>query len=230
MSDTRRIVRHRTPVAVQPPPESCAGSPQRPSAWACPDHGARYHISAAGGVDPSPLLYEFDYNDNAINVFPTSASGNVAPAFTVTSNSDNSLSGPQGAVFDANGNLWVANNTGNTIVEFALSQLTTSGSPTPKVVITDTLSPTGLAFDTDGNLWVTNEYGGVEEFTADQLTSSGSPSPTITLSVAQDGSWGLTFDAAGDLWVGDHVADSLVEYTPDLAGVVGKPDTGSHPL
>jgi len=176
----------------------------------------------AGASNPSPLLYEIDGGTNAINVFPTTASGNVAPAVTVTANTGHPLNDPEGAVFDAKGDLWVANDSGNNIFEYTPSQLAASGSPSPAVVISDAARPSALTFDADGDLWATNLAGGVEEFTAGQLTSSGNPTPAVTLAGAANDSSGLTFDAAGDLWVGNF-SNAVLEYTPNQLTSSGSP-------
>jgi len=174
----------------------------------------------AGASNPAPLLYEIDNGANAINVFPATASGNQAPAVHITANGG-SLNAPLSAVFDSNGDLWVAN-SGGTIVEFTPSQLEASGSPVPPIVINASGNPTAVAFDAAGNLWVTTETGGVQEFTKSQL-SSGSPIPAVTLS-STPGSWGLTFDPAGDLWVATYNVDnSVVEYTPSQLISSGTP-------
>ena len=153
-------------------------------------------------------------------MFPAAASGNVAPNVTITANAG-SLNGPQGAAFDAKGDLWVANYSGQTIAEFTPSQLAASGSPVPAVVIPDSAEPTALAFDANGDLWATNAAGGIQEYTPGQLTSSGTPAVTIT---STEGAWGLTFDGAGDLWVGTYsVNNSLVEYRPDQLTSSGSP-------
>ena len=169
----------------------------------------------AGAANPTPLIYEIDNSANAINIFPASPGGNVAPAVSITANGS-SLDDPLGGVFDSAGDLWVANEAGGTIAEFTPSQLTSSGSPVPAVVISDSDGPTGLAFDSNGNLWATTVIGGVEEFTPGQLASSGTPTPAVTISrTGSAGSLGLAFDGSGDMWVATFDVDnSLVEYTP----------------
>jgi len=176
----------------------------------------------AGASNPAPLLYEIDNGANAINVFPATASGNAAPAVHITANAG-SLNAPLGAAFDAKGDLWVANSGGpGTIAEFTPSQLETSGSPVPSIVITDSAAPTAAAFEA-GNLWVTTMSGGIQEFTPGQLTSSGSPTPAVALS-STPSSWGLTFDAAGDLWAATYSStNSMVEYTPGQLTSSGTP-------
>jgi hypothetical protein len=51
--------------------------------------------------------------------------------------------------FDASGNLWISNVASASVIEFAPSQLVTSGSPSPNTTITGSSlsNPFGLAFD-----------------------------------------------------------------------------------
>ena len=67
--------------------------------------------------------------------------------------------------------------------------------------------------------------GGVQKFTPGQLTSSGSPTPAVTLSGVADDTAGLTFDAAGDLWVGTYAngQGAILEYTPNQLASSGTP-------
>jgi len=177
----------------------------------------------AGAANPPPVLYEIDNGSNAINVFPATATGNQTPNVSIAANTG-SLNDPLGAVFDATGDLWVANENGANIAEFTPSQLASTGAPVPAVVITDTNGPTGLAFDTRGNLWATTVIGGIEKFTPSQLASSGTPTPAVTISSASPGTLGLAFDAAGDLWAGTFdISNSLVEYTPTQQASSGSP-------
>ena len=76
------------------------------------------------------------------------ATGSPTPAVTLSA-SAGSLANPTGLAFDASGNLWVANTTAPSIVEFSASQIVSSGAPTPNTIITgSSLSePFGIAFD-----------------------------------------------------------------------------------
>jgi hypothetical protein len=80
------------------------------------------------------------------------------------------FNGPLGMAFDDSGNLWVANNVGNTIVEIAAAQLAAASGPvnpvTPLVVVKSATGPSGqptinnpwgLLIDQNNNLWFTNE-------------------------------------------------------------------------
>jgi sugar lactone lactonase YvrE len=75
-------------------------------------------------------------------------SGAPVPAVTLTPNGS-SLKVPASIAFDASGNMWVANAGGATIVEFAASQITSSGNPVPTTTIASSSAtrPFGLAFN-----------------------------------------------------------------------------------
>ena len=124
------------------------------------------------------------------------------------------MNGPQGAAFDAQGDLWVANTTGASIAEFTAAQLAAGGTPTPPVVITVPAMVTALTFDAAGDLWMTFSNDDIAEFTPNQLTTSASsPPPAATIS-STIGTFGIAFDAAGDLWAATWTTgNSLVEYT-----------------
>jgi secreted PhoX family phosphatase len=153
--------------------------------------------------------------------------GSPVPSATIRAEvagtgSSASLSGPRDLTFDASGDLWVANEEGDDLVEFAPDQLE-SGSPVPRATISSGRAnglsvPLGLAFDVSGDLWVTNEEGDdLVEYTPDQLVS-GSPDPRVAASAANSGfDWpfGVAFDSSGDLWVANYSANSLVEFAPN---------------
>jgi sugar lactone lactonase YvrE len=121
-------------------------------------------LTSASGSLNGPLMIAFDaagrlwvangdHDQNSVVAFSPSqlaASGSPTPVVTLSANAG-SLDGPAGLAFDASGNLWVSNidGTSTTVVEFAASQIATSGSPAPSVTITGgSLSePFGLAFD-----------------------------------------------------------------------------------
>jgi sugar lactone lactonase YvrE len=115
-------------------------------------------LTATNGSIAGPLGIAFDASgnlwiSNAMAQQPNSvvkfaasqlaASGATTPAVVITA-SGGSLGGPVGLAFDVGGNLWVANATAGSVVEFAASQLATSGSPVPSVTLGGS-SPTGAA-------------------------------------------------------------------------------------
>ena len=159
-------------------------------------------------------LWVSDGGANAIFEFMPSqlmASGAaVTPSLTIESKP--AFNRPLGMAFDSAGNLWVANNEGNTIFKFnaaALSvpsTLSFSGPLTinPSVMLSDDgkqslVGPWALAFDNSGNLWASNAMyrvpntslgeavDTVVQFSKASLAASGSPTPAVTLSSAMVG-------------------------------------------
>jgi sugar lactone lactonase YvrE len=111
-------------------------------------HGTRdLAFDAAGNLWASITL------DNKLVEFSRgqlAVSGSPVPAVTLSSTGA-TLSDPRGLAFDVSGNLWVANWTGDAVVEFTASQLTSSGAPVPNVIVRNSSSvfrgPSGLAFN-----------------------------------------------------------------------------------
>ena len=166
---------------------------------------------AGAAAAAAPSLIVSNYSGQNLLQFPLTATGNVAPSTTISSNAG-SLDGAVDAVFNGAGDLWVANQSA--IVEFTPSQLASTGNPTPAVTIQNGNDPSGVAFDSAGDLWVTQFSGGVVEYTPSQLTASGNPTPAVSLSGADlDDPWGLAFDSSGNLWVGGYTAGRSASST-----------------
>jgi hypothetical protein len=145
-------------------------------------------------------LYVANDGDNTVSVFTLAYDGNghVLPSNTTPSATLTGLKGPRALAFDAHGNLFVANEGGNTVSVFA------PGSTTPSATLSGLNGPAALAFDAHGNLFVANNGGlfgsTVSEFTPtpvaggvvirtarpDQLISLGATSgPGLALSDAE---------------------------------------------
>ncbi|HZS60041.1 MAG TPA: hypothetical protein VFA43_12280 [Gemmatimonadaceae bacterium] len=125
---------------------------------------------------------------------------------------------------DGQGNLWVANENSNTAVEYGVSALSASGSPTPVVTLQQPASSltTSLAFDANGDLWVANGLGNaIVEFTPSQLTSSGSPTPAVT--ITSELPEAIRFDSHGNLWALNSTDGLLYGYTPGQLAASGQP-------
>jgi hypothetical protein len=132
------------------------------------------HIPTSGGTVASPTLVSAD----------VTLSSNHAATFA-------SVDGPWGLVFDAAGDLWFSNegiilNSGPSVVEFAASSLTVSGTPTPATQFTphttrvgaSIADPQGVSFDNLGNLAVANDANNsIAIFRARQLKGSGAINP-----------------------------------------------------
>jgi hypothetical protein len=132
------------------------------------------HIPSSGGTAASPTLISAD----------VTLSSNHNATFA-------SIDGPWGLVFDTNGNLWFSNeglilNSGPSVVEFAASSLSVSGTPTPATQFTPLKTrvgftiadPQGVSLDNLGNLAVSNDANNsVAIFKARQLAVSGAVNP-----------------------------------------------------
>jgi hypothetical protein len=157
----------------------------------------------------------------SVTLYRPGATGNVRPEARLTVG----VNGPGGLTFDSSGNLWVANTTTDTVVEYSKAELG-KASPVPTVTISSDSShdlsvPGGVAFDGSGNLWVANEEATtVVEFTKAQLAKSGSP--IAREAIARPSLCSIAFDRAGDLWEGSF-GNSLSEFTKGQLAISGLP-------
>ena len=132
------------------------------------------HIPTTGGTVGSPTLVSAD----------VTLSSNHNATFAC-------IDGPWGLVFDSTGDLWFSNegvilNSGPSVVEFAASSLTASGTPTPATQFTPLTTrvgasiadPQGVSMDNLGNLAVSNDANNsIAILRARQLTGSGAVNP-----------------------------------------------------
>jgi hypothetical protein len=177
--------------------------------------------AGSGDVTPSIVIKSTDLDlpffvtfDKAGNAWVDSAMNNKIAEFsasqltsggsklaTVLLSDDGSfsLSHPAEIAFDKKGNLWVPNFFGDTVVEYAKGQLTSSGNPAPKVKLSSAIfdEPFGAVFDSKGDLVVMNVADGtIAKFTANQLKKSGAPVPKVSLTGTQDDNYQIIFGPA----------------------------------
>lgn len=90
---------------------------------------------------PSGFLWVSDYHSNFVRKYDVTdaVSGNQLPVLIISSTSFN---GPSGLTFDLFGNLWIANDNDNRFMRFAASDLTTSGSKNPTIL----LQPSAISY------------------------------------------------------------------------------------
>jgi sugar lactone lactonase YvrE len=172
------------------------------------------NLNAQAGNLSRPALYQFPAASLAAQPSPATAT----PSVTISSST---FVFPQQAVFDSQGNLWVADGGANAIFKFTPSQLSASNSSmTPALTVLSNPafdsgylrsagSTLGIAFDAAGGLWVANN--GNDKLYAFHAASFATASGSVTLPpdvvLSDDGKqsiawpWGLAFDSTGNLWV-----------------------------
>jgi hypothetical protein len=163
----------------------------------------------------------------------TIAVPSLASAATFDTAPFNGLSTPWGIAIDAAGDVFVANDSNNTISVLPESSGRIFGQPvTAGVAVTLTAAtgldePAALAFDAAGDLFVGNI--GNNTITVVPKASGGifgqpvsaNLATTITAATGLSGPFGLAFDAAGDLFVaseGNSAVDVLSESTGTIFG------------
>ena len=146
----------------------------------------------------------FKYTASEVAGF-TAGTNHVDPAFGLGASIFQHI---EGAAFDAQGNMWLADEDADKVYEFSASQLSGSGlgndlapvvtlSPvTVKGHCTESIDgPYGVAIDAKGNLYIVNTgttgpscVGSITEFAAKKIAASGSPAPKAFVSSNSTGS------------------------------------------
>ncbi|MGO9454418.1 MAG: hypothetical protein ACLQDV_25720 [Candidatus Binataceae bacterium] len=106
---------------------------------------------------------------------------------------------PRNIAVDGAGNVWAANNGGNSLSEF--NPFGTAISPSTGYTGGGLNNPLGIAVDPAGNVWATN-YGGNS---LSEFSLSGTPiSPrTGYTGGGLNGPWGIAVDPSGNVWAGN---------------------------
>lgn len=188
-------------------------------------------LSTLNGVafDTDGTLWVASQIDSLLVAFSPAAlaKGGSMVATTVIRTHAGSLSEPTGLAFDAQHRLWVANATNGTIARFDREQLSSDGSPTPSVVITNNGSPIALAFDAAGSLWVSDiRKHKLEGYSAAQLAVSGAPTPHVLIGISSSAFTtpaGLAFDSHGNLWVVNSANQTVVSFGAEQLAASGAP-------
>ena len=146
---------------------------------------------------PPPLI-----STNSIFV----AGGGASKVFGYDLSGDQSLMAsidvPEGMVFDANGNLYVAQYYLNAIVKI------TPGGQVTNFATTGLNHPEGLAMDTNGNIYAAN-YGGN---TITKYSPAGQESLFASTGLSEP--YGLAIDGGGNLFVANFGNSTITRYTP----------------
>jgi|SRR5580658_812027 sugar lactone lactonase YvrE len=153
---------------------------------------------------------------NTIAITPPGTNGSVA-TFSVTASYSDATCSQSGAVCTATFTikddlqmLFVAQNVGNTVTEYAPPY-----TGTPTTISNGVSTPQGMALDAADDLFVA-DLGS----TTDWVTEYASPytgSPT-TITNGVNGPERLEFDAAGNLFVPNSSGNTITEYVPPFTG------------
>ncbi len=212
--------------AAPSPTASAGGAGAKPTPSATPSSGAGSGASPTPTPTPtsaatdsaSTKIYVVNHTKNgttqipSITVYPATASGNVAPAQTI-SGSNTGLAEPQFIAIDGSGDIWVTNQgssgTTGSIEEFAP---TATGNVAPLATITGLNTPEGIFIDTAGDIYVDtintiNEYApGTSGANPTPMKQIGAPANAQTNSSALAGPYGLRVDASGNIYVAQEEA------------------------
>jgi hypothetical protein len=158
--------------------------------------------SGTARVDVRQLLGVANSNVNTVTLY---VNGQVAPLATVTSG----VTSPQALIFDAAGDLFVANQPGSVTV------YAPPYNQAPNSIATGVNHPQALALDGRGDLFVANGNGS-NSVTMYSPPYVGGPSQVITVNVNDPVS--LALDANGNLFVLNAAANTVSEYAPPFGG------------
>jgi len=137
----------------------------------------------------------------SILIFAPDANGNVAPVATI----EEGLNYPFGVALDSSGNVYVANNQGESVTIYAAKTY----KPIGRIYGDNTqLYPVGLTLDSSGQLYVVNSNpsgSGRGWITVYSPGANGNVKPIRQISGHRTGLWnplgGIGLDGSGDLYV-----------------------------
>jgi len=173
--------------------------------------GASEIATGCGAFSSSDLLATkqiYVTQASSVELFPLNANGNVAP--TTTINGMNSgFSDARSSALDANGNIYIADAAGDTVLVFPANA---SGTTTPVRTITGAATllglPRGIALDSQDNIYVSNSgdanNSNVVSVTIYAAGAAGNVSPTAVISGAATGlnsPNGIALDTHGNIYV-----------------------------
>jgi sugar lactone lactonase YvrE len=126
---------------------------------------------------------------------------------------------PNGIAFDSQGTMWVSAENEDTLRTFSIQRRLASGAVTASATLQSPSlgSPEQLAFDRNGMLWVTDNQNGLLGFSAAQVAAGGAG---VTAAIqlrdtltTNPGMRSIAFDADGNAWIVEWLANQVVEYS-----------------
>jgi hypothetical protein len=158
--------------------------------------------SGTARVDVRQLLGVANSNINTVTLY---AYGQTTPIATIA----NGVTNPQALIFDAAGDLFVADQPGSITVYVP------PYNQAPNAIANGVNHPQALALDSRGDLFVANGNGS-NSVTMYSPPYVGGPSQVITANV--DDPVSLALDGSGNLFVLNAAANTVGEYAPPYSG------------
>ena len=192
-------------VSAAPAPNSSSAILRATATYAGPTNPCAQSSAVCAGtvrVDVRQLLAVANSGANSVTLY---TSGQSFPLTTI----QNGVTNPQALVFDAAGDLFVANLPGS------VTEYIPPYNQAPIAIANGINHPQSLAVDVHGNLFVANGSGS-NTVTVYSPPYSGAPSATISSNVNDPVS--LAFDSTGDLFAVNAAANTVTEYAPPYAG------------
>ena len=196
----------------------------------------------AVAFDSSGNLYVANYGDATVGVYAASQVAKALSGSTAVAASGSLATGtdPIAILFDASGNLCVANYGSSTVSVYDTSALSDAVGGSTSVAATGTLTtgsePWALTFDTSGDLFVANAssktVSAYLKATYDKaLSGSTAVAATGSLAAGTD-THGLAFDSSGNLYVANYSASDVSVFaksavTSALGGSTAVAATGT---
>jgi sugar lactone lactonase YvrE/uncharacterized membrane protein len=160
--------------------------------------GAVQLLDGSGNALSTVYLYGMGHGPRAAFLNAT------AQVADITGLAETALSGPMGPVFDAMGNLYLADANNNRIVVVSPQGAATILG-TPDIVLSD---PTGVAIDGAGNLFIADSNNA----RVVELTAQGTASVLSTGQVSLGSNQGVAVDGLGNVYTTDDVNNDVVIF------------------
>jgi streptogramin lyase len=179
--------------------------------------GATETIGAALGIANHPGTAVSTLYPLATPASPFQPTLSAAPNdFTVAIKfSGNGLATPYGVALDANGRVWVANESGNSV-----TRLSNAGAPAGNY--TGVLAPRAIAIDKLGNAWVAN----TSQSNVVEISALGTPIGTFTAG-GINAPESIAIDSGNQVWVANGNGNSITSLNSLGVATNGSPLTGS---
>ncbi len=158
--------------------------------------------SGTARVDVRQILAVANSGANSVTLY---TSGQTVPLATIL----NGVSDPQAVVFDAAGDLFVANQPGS------VTEYVPPYNQAPIAIANGVNHPQSLVVDARGNLFVANGSGS-NTVTIYSPPYGGAPSATISSNVNDPVS--LALDSSANLFIVNAGSNTVTEYAPPYAG------------